>query len=432
MPEKLPEGKWQRSVVTGKTAAMVGGKVLRYLSKKPFLSEGEQKVEKKKLEEASAKTIFKGLVLLKGTALKIAQALSLESGIIPDEIRAELEKSYNQVPPMNRVLVRKVLKIAFHQEPDKVFKMFDMVAVAAASLGQVHKAVGQNGEVLAVKVQYPGISETIKSDIQMMKALMRPLPEYQLVLPSLLEIEKRLKEEVDYSIEAGNINLFRDFLMDSDICVPSVYPDYSSTTVLATQFVEGKTIDAWLKDGRSQNERDHLANTLYQLFIDGFYKHRCIHADPNPGNYIITDENKLCLVDFGCVKHFSKTFIADHQQLIKTILEKNSQNYIPILQKLNVITSELSEPDRIALSPLIAEVMSWYRQLYQGTYFDFNKNGDFLKSGRELMSDLFSYRKNFAPNAEFVFLDRTRYGLFRLFESMVANVKMNNRYESGG
>ena len=429
MIEKIPESKLQRTVVTGKTAASVGGKVLKYLSKKPFLSDEKRQIAKKNLEANSAKTIFKGLVLLKGTALKIAQALSLESGLIPDEIRAELEKSYNQVPPMNRVLVRKVLLNAFEKLPEDIFSTFDMNAFAAASLGQVHKAVGQNGEKYAVKVQYPGISETIKSDIQMVKGFIRPLPDYKQILPSLLEIEKRLKEEVDYTIEAENIQLFSKLLTDNEVIIPKVFMEFSTKTVLTTEFVAGPTIDIWLKNEPDQGARDRLANTLYQTFIDGFYEHRCIHADPNPGNYIVTDENKLCLVDFGCVKKFSKQFISDHQGMIQTIIHKKKENYLPVLERLNVISPDLNETDRSVLKPLIGEMMAWYSQLYEEEYFDFRSNGDFLKTGRALMSDLFSYRKSFAPNSEFVFLDRTRYGLFRLFESMGARVKMKNNYE---
>lgn len=430
MTEKLPEGKFKRSVVTGKTAVAIGGNVVRYLSKKPFLSSDKQQTEKKKLDEINAKTIFKGLVLLKGTALKIAQALSLESGIIPDEIRAELEKSYNQVPPMNRVLVRRALKTAFQQDPETVFQTIDMNAFAAASLGQVHRAVSKNGDELAVKIQYPGISETIKSDLQMVKGLLKPLKEYQLILPSLLEIEKRLNEEVDYVKEAENMKSFQAFLKEKDVSLPAYHPEYSSKTVLTTQFVKGKTIDGWLKEGPDQNDCDAFANSLYRLFIDGFYGYGFIHADPNPGNYIITDENKLCLVDFGCVKHFSKNFVDDHRELIQTILQKESRKYLTVLQKLSVVSEKLSKKEKETLAPLISDVMAWYSQLYKDPVFDFGKNRAFLKEGRELMMGLFNHRKSFSPNAEFVFLDRTRYGLFRLFEIMSARVEMNNPYET--
>ncbi len=430
MIERIPEGKWTRSIVTGKTAASVGGKVLKYLSKKPFLSEEKKIAEKKNLETDSAKTIFRGMVLLKGTALKIAQALSLESGLIPDEIRTELEKSYNQVPPMNRVLVRKVLMGAFGKPPEDVFTEFDMTALAAASLGQVHKALGSGGEDYAVKVQYPGISGTIKSDVQMLKGLIRPLSDYKQILPSLVEIEKRLKEEVDYSVEADNIRLFRELFKDNEVIIPAVYSELSTKTVLTTDYIEGATIDAWMKGEPDQKARDRAANILYQTFIDGFYKHRCIHADPNPGNYIVTTDDKICLVDFGCVKKFSKQFTSDHQVLIQTIIHKDKQNYLPALETLKVISPDLTDSEREVLKPLVSDIMEWYSQLYEDDYFDFSNNADFLKTGRSLMADLFSHRKRFAPNAEFVFLDRTRYGLFRLFESMGARVKMGNKYEN--
>lgn len=429
MNGEIPQSKWKRSVVTGKTAAAVGGKVFKYLAKKPFLSEEKRHDEKKNLESDSARTIFKALVLLKGTALKIAQALSMESGLIPDEIRAELEKSYNQVPPMNRVLVRKAVSMAFSQPPESVFSGFDLKAIAAASLGQVHLAKGPNDETLAVKVQYPGISKTIKSDMQMIKGLLRPLPEFHQILPSLQEIENRLFEETDYTSEADNIRFFKKSVNIEGVTIPNVFDDLSTKTVLTTEFIEGLTVDQWIKTDPDQVDRNMIAATLYRIFIEGFYDHRCIHADPNPGNYIVTDDLKTGLVDFGCVKRFSPEFVNHHKQLIHIIIHKKKEEYIPILEKLNLLSTEMNPTDKDIVYDLIFKVMDWYSALYENTWFDFGSSSTFLNQGKELMQEFYNYKKNFSPNAEFVFLDRTRYGLFRLFESMGARVKMINSYE---
>ncbi len=429
MNKTIPEGKFRRSVVTGKAAASVGGKVFKYLAKKPFLSADAKNTEKKQLEADSAKSIFKAMVLLKGTALKIAQALSLESEFIPEEIRAELEKSYNQVPPMNRVLVRKALINAFTQSPEDVFKAFDMKAIAAASLGQVHTATGNNNEKFAVKIQYPGISGSIKSDMQMIKGFLRPLPHYRSMKSSLVEIEKRLYEETDYHSEADNIQSFRKKLNIEDVVIPKVYKELSNSTVLTTDYVEGLTIDMWLKKDPPQKERDNVAAILYKIFMDSFYEHQCIHADPNPGNYIITDENKTCLVDFGCVKHFSKSFVANHREMFRVVIHKEKNSYISVLEKLNLISPDIGGKEKDQIYDLISQIMEWYSQLYEEEFFDFSQSADFLKEGRILMNELFRFWKNLAPNSEFVFLDRTRYGLFKLFESMGARVRMKNEYE---
>jgi len=191
MQAKIPQSKLQRGLAGGKTAARVGGKMLKYLARKPFIDKTHREQEKRKAYNESAEVVFKGLCLLKGTALKIAQALSMEMDIFPENVRRELEKSYNQVPPMNRVLIKKAVSNAFGSPVEEIFATFNPVAFAAASLGQVHLATSPAGENLAVKVQYPGIAETIKSDVTLIKSLLYPMSEYDQIRPVIDEIEKR-------------------------------------------------------------------------------------------------------------------------------------------------------------------------------------------------------------------------------------------------
>ncbi len=161
MTETIPRSKWKRGLSGGKTAAAMGRKTLKYLARKPFLREGKREEEKSALNRENAVLLFEGLSLLKGTALKIAQLLSMEMEIFPPEITRELQKSYHKVPPLNRALVRKTVQNALGAPPESIFDAFESTAFAAASLGQVHRAVTQKGERLAVKIQYPGIRETI-------------------------------------------------------------------------------------------------------------------------------------------------------------------------------------------------------------------------------------------------------------------------------
>ncbi|MCP3900942.1 MAG: AarF/ABC1/UbiB kinase family protein, partial [Desulfobacteraceae bacterium] len=180
---EIPKGKFKRTVISTKTATKVGGKVLNYLVKKPFLSKTKKIAAKKELSEKSAETIFKSLTLLKGTALKIAQFLSMELEILPEALRKELEKSYNRVPPLNRAIVRKILKNEYQDDPEKIFKTFEANAFAAASLGQVHNAETNKGEQIALKIQYPGIKNTIESDLKLVRTVVKPFQDYAFLLP---------------------------------------------------------------------------------------------------------------------------------------------------------------------------------------------------------------------------------------------------------
>lgn len=429
MSDKLPEGKLRRTVVGGRTAANVGGKVLKYMAKKPFLSDDKQKQARQDLEKDYAAEIFKGLVMLKGTALKIAQMLSTELDIIPVAIRKELEKSYNQVPPINRALVRKVIQNAFSEPPESVFKRFDYSASAAASLGQVHQAEDQEGKQLAVKVQYPGIGRTIKNDLQMVRGFATPTPYARFVLPVLEEIEKRLMEEIDYTQEAENTTFFHEHLKMEGLVVPSVKPALSTQTVLTTDYLDGESLDAWIASAPDQADRDRVAATLYDQFLYSLFELRCVHADPNPGNFIVLRDGRIGLVDFGCVKRFSKSFIDQYRPIARTLVEGGRADYFQQMKDLNMLRADLDPETEERIFATFQTIRGWYTRLYENDTFDFGLNPDFLAEGKTVMQETYQYRKYFQPNPEFVFLNRTHYGLFRIFEKLKARIRTRNPYE---
>jgi len=171
MSDIIPKGKIKRTFSSGKIAVKMGTNQLGFMVKRPFLSKESQELSREKKDTMNAQILFSGLSLLRGTALKAAQMMSLESEYIPESMRKELEKSYNQVPPINRALVRKIILNSFNTPPENVFKTFNSKAFAAASLGQVHLATTDNDETLAVKIQYPDISKTIANDINLLKTI---------------------------------------------------------------------------------------------------------------------------------------------------------------------------------------------------------------------------------------------------------------------
>ncbi|MBU2512518.1 AarF/ABC1/UbiB kinase family protein [bacterium] len=431
MSEYIPESKLKRSVVGGRTAANVGGKVLKYLAKKPFLNKEEQKEAKRDLEKDYAEEIFKGLVLLKGTALKIAQLLSFELDTIPSAIRIELEKSYNQVPPINRALVRKVIQSSFQKSPEDLFKTFEHTAFAAASLGQVHLAQDYKGKKLAVKIQYPGIDRTIKNDLQMVRSLIKPTPYARFVLPVLEEIEKRLKEEIDYLQEAENTTFFQKNLNMEGVVIPVVETCFCTQTVLTTQFLEGQSLDKWISSNPPQEKRDRVAALLHGQFLKSLFELKCLHADPNPGNFIIMGDEQLGLVDFGCVKRFSDEFIELYKKVTRTMIDGQKSDYFEYLEKMNVLKTKIDKKAQEKVFQVFRKIGAWYGRLYESDTFDFNAHPDFIVEGKKIMQDTYQYKKYFQPNPEFVFLNRTHYGLFRIFEKLGAKVRIKNPYEWG-
>lgn len=396
---------------------------------KTFSQQREKNAAKQRVNKESADILFQGLSLLKGTALKIAQQLSFEIDFFPEEIARELEKSYHQVPPLNRALIRKVVQNELGGPPEKIFSAFDSQAFAAASLGQVHRAQTHDGASLAVKIQYPGIDRTISGDIRMIKNMLRPTPEYHLYRSALDEIEARLLEEIDYETEAANLAFFRGNLNPAKVIIPEVSIEYSTRTILAESFITGLTLDQWIKTNPSQDQRDSVAETLNQIFFTGLYELNCIHADPNPGNYIIDEDLSVGLVDFGCIKRLDKKFVEKYSQLPAAVIHPDKDRYFRLLKELKMIRTDLDEDTMQLFYETMIVFSQWFRKLFLEDYFNFAENPGFFAEGQKHWNKFYRLRKHVDVNPHFVFLDRTRYGLLRIFEKLGARVRMRSPYE---
>jgi len=427
--EKTPEGRLARGLVAGGTAARIGGTYLKYAARKPFVSSEDRDEARRSMAEKSAETLFGGLCRLKGTALKIAQLLSLELDIFPAEIRRELEKSYADVPPMNRALARKVLVSAYGERPEKVFSSFDSEAFAAASLGQVHRAVGHGGEQLALKIQYPTIRRAIGDDVRLIRGLLRPFADYKSMEPAIKEIEARFLEETDYMAEAGNLNFFHEKLNVDKVRIPEVFEDKCTENVLCMSFMEGRTLNHWLAADPPQEARDAVAQVLNDIFLTSFYELNCIHADPNPGNYLIADDLTVGLVDYGCIKRFTPEFVRSYQRLPRLVMQGTRKEYFDALREMEVVNNALDRETEEAIHECAYAFGKWLARMYEDD-FDFNIETGYIAEGKAIIRDMFKYRKYFTMNPDLVFLDRTRYGLMRIFEQLRCRITLRNPYES--
>ncbi|MCB2185041.1 MAG: AarF/ABC1/UbiB kinase family protein [Deltaproteobacteria bacterium] len=429
MESRLPESKLRRSLVGGRAAAKLGGGLVEYLASKPFRSPEGRVAAKEELDEKSAQIIFNCLSLLKGTALKVAQLLSLELELFPPAIQRELQKSYNQVPPLNRVLARKAVQNSLGRPPEEVFARFEPTAFAAASLGQVHRARSHEGRDLAVKVQYPGIQRTIKSDLQLLRGVLWPLPDYRLIAPALDEIEARLLEEIDYVKEAANLTFFGSRLGLPGVTIPAPYAPASSATVLSATYLAGLPLNLWLKTNPGQEERDRVAQRLNDIFLESLYELHCIHADPNPGNFIIDDELGLGLVDFGCVKRLDDEFVQIYRQMPGCIIRGRQDEYFALLRTLKVLPPGLDPKIEDDIFRAVYGFGQWLDQIFRTERFDFAAEPGFIAAGKVQMQAMYKYRGHITVNPQIIFLNRTRYGLLRVFQQMGARVRLRNPYE---
>ena len=434
MKKVIPTGKLNRTGVAALAAAKIGVRQLGHLTKRPFLSNEAKQQQTNDTDEANADVLFQALVQLRGTALKVAQMLSLETDILPEKYRKELAKSYYQVPPLNRALMRKVIIQELGQTPEQVFQTFESNAFAAASLGQVHQAMSFQGEKLAVKVQYPGIEHTIGSDIRMIKQLTRPMKEHAEIKLVLEEIEARLVEETDYTKEAANINWFAKHLDMEQVIIPKVYPAQSNTRILTMQYIEGLHLTEWLKIKPSQQERDKAAQTIYDIFMRSVFELNRFHADPNIGNYLFQEDGNVALLDFGCVKQLSAQFSTQFSQLCKAVGSHDFDRICENYREMGVLKVQRKDISDAFYQSILAPFFEWYSKPYEEEYFDFAHNQGFTQEGLRLAEKM---RKNqcrekdyVVLNTDFIYADRTLYGLYKIFEIMGAKVRMKNQWTS--
>ncbi len=425
MESVLPEGKWARAGIVGSTALKVGLREVQHKVKRPFMSLERQQADKLDTDDKNAELIFNALTQLRGTALKVAQMLSMEVEILPERYRKELEKSFHQVPPLNRVLVRKAIQEQLGQPPEYLFTSFNDQAFAAASLGQVHYATLQDGIAVAVKIQYPGIHVAMKNDMKLMRKLAPNLPNPQMVLQSLEEVGARLQEEVDYAHEAATTQWFAEHLKIEGIHIPQVYPKFSAARILTTELMGGQHLDAWLATNPSQEARNRAAQSLYDMMVYSVRELKRLHVDPNPGNYLFHADGSVSLIDFGCTKQFSAEFIHILPQLLKAFLEEDVE---AILAAYRILGMDHKPTTEHWYQEVLRPFAHWVALPLQTESFDFGQHQDYTSNAREIIQRL---SQNTTLNKivnDFIFFDRTIYGLCKIFERIRAQVKMRHHW----
>ncbi|MET0004637.1 MAG: AarF/ABC1/UbiB kinase family protein [Candidatus Thiodiazotropha sp.] len=429
MADYIPTGKLARTGIAGSAMLKAGSRHLSHAAKRPFLSEAARHQQQQQLDDETARILFQTFTRLRGSALKIAQMLSMESNLMPEWFRREMAKSYHQVPPLGRPLIRKLIMQEFNKPAEELFAHFESKAFAAASLGQVHGATGVQGENLAVKLQYPGIDVTIDSDLQLLRSLIKPTRYARLLFSSIDEIEQRLHEEVDYHHEADNNEWFKTRLRIPGVNIPAVYRDYSSKRILATERLSGHHLETWLHSNPAQQERDHFGQLLYDIFVHSFYGLHALHADPNPGNYLFAGDGTLGLLDFGCVRYYSSDFVSLMPVLLHAYMTRDADKVISTYQRLGMVAEMTGDELRTFYDQVLQPFGDWLTKPFKAGRFDFSKREtSYTAEGWRSFKQLTNVHKINNLANEFIYFDRTFFGLYQIFERMGACIDMEHRW----
>ncbi|WP_168203970.1 ABC1 kinase family protein [Aliikangiella coralliicola] len=436
MPESysLPTSKLKRSAITSITAAKVGLKHVGHKTRSYWLSENERELSQAEHEEKLGKLIFSALSQLRGTALKVSQLLSMEADILPASIREQLKNACYQVPPINRALVRKQVVQELGSPPAELFKGFNPQAFAAASIGQVHRAVTTNNQLVAVKIQYPGIGATIESDLKLVEHLFKTLSKVSNLMPQkqvrnliLKEMQDRLKDEIDYEIEADNLSWFKQNTNLANIVIPDVLHEYSAKRVITFEMLDGLHLDDWLATNPDQQQRNHFGQLLFDFFWYSVFQLKRINADPHPGNFLFQSNGNLGVIDFGCVRSLDEEFIESFSAMIPAVVDtfyhdQKSDALFEIYRKLKFIGDNVTlEQFEQEIRPLLVPFALWFGEAYQQETFDFKNKSPC--PGRPNSENNVAIKYLNGMYSEQLCFDRAHLGLMNLLTQLGAEIK---------
>lgn len=405
-------------------SAGVTGSYLGYLVQRVFLDEKGRKAKLQAAHGRAARRMRDDLMSLRGPAMKLGQALSLQSGVLPDEALVELSKLQREAPGMHPSLMRAQFTGSLGRAPEEVFSEFDLDPFAAASLGQVHRAVTKTGETVAVKVQYPGIQQAIENDFSWFRAVSKPAQVTGHFPKSAIdELEVQILAETDYRREADNIEFFGEALEPLPfVTVPHVFRKLSSDQVLTMTMIEGRHLDEFLARRPSQRLRDLIGERLLELFYFQILRLHAFHADPNAGNYLYGEGGSIGLIDFGCVKRMTPAFVANLSGLFLYRGARDSGHFQSVLEKRYAMFGETLRPAARRAMSEFAE--KFYRKVYppevekDDEAFDFGESPvvqDYMRESQKLVNSK-------GALSEHVFLARAEMGLYHTLHRLRARV----------
>ena len=421
--DSIPTNKIERVSKLVSTGVKIGGNYLKYYGQKMVNPE----LTKDGLHEDNATDIYDGLKELKGSALKVAQMLSMEKNLLPQSYVEKFSLSQFSVPPLSPPLVMKTFKKYFGVEPHILFDEFDSESINAASIGQVHKAK-KEGKDLAVKIQYPGVRDSIGTDIAMVKPI--ALRMFNLKGTSdeyFQEVEDKLMEETDYTLELQQSEMVRVACAKLDnIIFPKYYPELSCEKIITMDWMQGKHLSEWCKEEHSQEERNKVGQALYDFYMYQIHVLHKFHADPHPGNFLVDENAQLIAIDFGCMKELPKEFYTPYFELIQPETLDNDTLFTEKLIELDVLKPDDDPKEFTYFKALFHELLTVFVEPYRHEYFDFSQ--EIFSEAIAGLSDRFANDKNIRKmntnrgSKHFIYVNRTFFGLYSLLFDIKANI----------
>lgn len=414
-----------RAARYARVGANVGGVAARIAGTRLFGIEGRN--------ASNAEALAKALGGLKGPLMKVAQLVATIPDVVPPEYAAELQKLQSEAPPMGAAFVKRRMMAELGASWRERFGEFDLKPAAAASLGQVHRAVSQSGAPLACKLQYPDMESAVEADISQLEILFGLHRRMGAVIDTseiAKEISARVREELDYRREAKHVALYRHMLAATpEVRVPEVVPELSTRRLLTMGWLEGDKILNHKQ--ASQAVRDRLSTAMFRAWWRPFSHHGVIHGDPHLGNYTVFQEGGepqgINLLDYGCIRIFPPSFVGGVVDLYRGLLEGDGARVVHAYEVWGFtgLTKELIDIlniwARFIYGPLLEDRT---RRIAEGV--------SPAEYGRKQAFQVHSALKQRGPVTvprEFVFMDRAAIGLGGVFLHLDAELNFHRLFE---
>ncbi|HMJ68405.1 MAG TPA: AarF/UbiB family protein [Cyclobacteriaceae bacterium] len=424
--DKIPVTRIQRASKFIATGARIGTNYLKHYSKRLI----NQDASREELHEENARDIYASLSELKGSALKVAQMLSMDKNLLPTAYQQKFAMAQYSAPPLSYPLVVKTFQKNFGKGPDEVFDSFTRSAMNAASMGQVHLAT-LGDKKLAVKIQYPGVADSVKSDLAMVKPIALTMfnlnaAEYDEFIG---EVELRMTEETDYKLELKRSReLSSKCKHIPNIVFPEYYPEYSSDKILTMDWIDGRVLGDTDMEKIPAGIGSKLGQAMWDFYHYQMHRLKAVHADPHPGNFIVTPDYKLGIIDFGCVKVIPPKFHDTYFQLMHPDFLKDEAKMEKVFYDLHFIYPDDSAKDRKFFGELFYKLVELLGRPFRGKEFDFSQKEYFetlYGFGEELtnMKELRQSKKARGVR-DAIYLNRTYFGLYNILHDLKAKIKI--------
>lgn len=432
--QKIPVGKVERAGEFIRTGAKIGVNYLKHYARQA----GGASPGREILHEDNARDVYQSLSKLKGSALKVAQMMSMDKAILPRAYAEKFQMSQYSVPPLSGPLVIQTFIKSFGKSPQELFDSFSLSASNAASIGQVHKAV-KNGKALAVKVQYPGVAASIRSDLKMVKPFavkLMGLNQADVDLYSA-EVEARLLEETDYELELRrSVEISTACSQLRDLFFPKYYPELSSRFILSMDWIPGLHLNEFLTGNPSQEIRDRAGQALWDFYEFQIHTLRQVHADPHPGNFLLQPDGRVGVIDFGCIKEIPERFYHPYFSLINPDSVREEKSTIKLFEELEFLHSSDSTEERKFFLPLFLRMIALLGQPFQEQHFDFGNDEYFnrIYGFAEELAAMPEVRKSKKARGskDGLYINRTYFGLYSLLNQLKAKVRTHSAFLAQG